>query len=359
MEFLRDETSCSHPPSPNTLNIVRISERQTWQAIATSFADYNYRQSWAYALEAAERKSAAVEHVAIRHGSSIIGAAAVRIRALPFLGIGVAYVSGGPLSRTERQSAPNFLRESIAALKWKYATCRGLSLRVAAPIQPNVTAEEVDDLFKSQGFVQQTDGRTYRTLVLDLERPLASVRECFDQKWRNCLNASERAQLDIVSGDGDDLFDQFCLLFNEFVARKGLTVDLDADFFRRIRRGCPSNEGYVVSLARVGGAPVAGHLAANHGDISVYLLGATNPLGLKRKASYLLQWHAIMASQRSGMRWYDLGGVDPDHNPGVWHFKLGMGGREIFAPGPYELINGRAKKRVLGFLEAMHRRLRR
>ena len=43
------------------------------------------------------------------------------------------------------------------------------------------------------------------------------------------------------------------------------------------------------------------------------------------------------AAREEGCRWYDLGGIDPQNNPGVYHFKSGFGGEEIIVPGPFEI----------------------
>ena len=58
------------------------------------------------------------------------------------------------------------------------------------------------------------------------------------------------------------------------------------------------------------------------------------------------------------MRYYDLGGIDPEGNPGVYHFKSGLGGREVTAPGPFEAAPSRARKRFVETAEAVYRKAR-
>jgi FemAB family len=65
------------------------------------------------------------------------------------------------------------------------------------------------------------------------------------------------------------------------------------------------------------------------GDSAVYLLGATNDDGLNSKGAYLLQWTLIRWLKENGAKWYDLGGIDPEGNPGVYHFKRGLSGVDI------------------------------
>ncbi len=38
--------------------------------------------------------------------------------------------------------------------------------------------------------------------------------------------------------------------------------------------------------------------------------------------------------KENGVHWYDLGGIDPEHNPGVFHFKKGAVGNGRYTNGP-------------------------
>ena len=42
--------------------------------------------------------------------------------------------------------------------------------------------------------------------------------------------------------------------------------------------------------------------------------------------------------------YYDLGGIDPDGNPGVYHFKKGLGGLHATMAGPFEMHPNVMKK---------------
>jgi hypothetical protein len=70
------------------------------------------------------------------------------------------------------------------------------------------------------------------------------------------------------------------------------------------------------------------------GDSGIYLLGATSDAGLTSKGAYLLQWTVIQWLKENGFRWYDLGGIDPERNPGVYRFKRGMSGSDISQINP-------------------------
>jgi lipid II:glycine glycyltransferase (peptidoglycan interpeptide bridge formation enzyme) len=94
------------------------------------------------------------------------------------------------------------------------------------------------------------------------------------------------------------------------------------------------------------------------GDRGIYLLGATNDQGMKNKGSYLLQWRMIEWLKENGCHWYDLGGIDPDGNPGVYHFKSGLSGKDVYHVGQFDYAENRVSSMVvkLGEFIKDHRR---
>src|SRR5919197_185430 len=105
-------------------------------------------------------------------------------------------------------------------------------------------------------------------------------------------------------------------LFDELVARKAFDVDLGADFYAQLQPRLPESERLHVAIAWVDGAPAAGVVASIHGDTAVYLLGASNEIGRKVNAAYLLQWRVIEAAVGHGRRRDDPRGGGAVGDPG-------------------------------------------
>jgi lipid II:glycine glycyltransferase (peptidoglycan interpeptide bridge formation enzyme) len=158
--------------------------------------------------------------------------------------------------------------------------------------------------------------------------PAETLRKGLDQKWRNQLNASERNGLVVVEGTSDDLFDRFAGIYHELLDRKRFETTVDIEEFRRIQRALPEPLKMTLMLCEKDGRLMSGLVASAMGDTGIYLLGATSAEGMKSKGSYLLQWRMMQRFKERGCRWYDLGGINPDKNPGVYHFKQGFGGHE-------------------------------
>jgi hypothetical protein len=338
---------------------VRAATDAEWAASVGSFWGYGYRQTWAYGETLARLRGAASEHVLVYDAGRLVGAADVRLRRLPVVGGGLAYVSGGPLLnlRSGDERLPFFLARTLRALKQEYAVRRGCVLRCVPPLDMADEPAGVAELFRAEGFGTCASPPPYRTIQLDISQPVERIRGQFAQKWRNALNGALKQPLSVSVREDAEAIARFATLFTSFVARKGFAVDLGPDFYSEVQGRLPPKERLVVQLAELDGDLVAGHISSMLGDTCVYLLGATGPAGLRSKAAYLLQWNTILLAKERGLRWYDLGGIDPVDNPGVYHFKRGLGGKDVTAPGPFELSPGGWRALTMRRAEAVYQYL--
>ena len=333
-------------------------DRSGWQKAAASFDDFSYRQVWDFGVACAKRLGACSEHVAIHNGTDLLGLADVRIRRVPVVGSGIAYINGGPLVRKSGTSEPERLRNCLQTLLNEYVGRRGLVLRILPTLGNPAWNAAQEQVFADLGFGVASSCQSYRTMVVAIDPPLEQIRKAFDQKWRNGLNRAERNGLIVRTGGENLLFEEFCVLYRQLLDRKGFDVDLHADFYADVQRELANGERFLVSVVDVAGKPVAGHVASVLGDTCVYLLGASNDEGMQSKASYLLQWHTIQVARERGCFFYDLGGIDPEGNPGVYHFKQGLRGMDVTAPGPYEMQPAGLRRHIVRGCERMYRSVR-
>ena len=66
------------------------------------------------------------------------------------------------------------------------------------------------------------------------------------------------------------------------------------------------------------------------------LFAATNVIGRNLYASYVLLWEILKHCQRAGVKNYDLMGVDPVKNSGVYNFKKGTGASSVKYLGEWD-----------------------
>jgi hypothetical protein len=263
----------------------------------------------------------------LRSGPEIVAAVQVRIARLKGTGLGAAYVRWGPLWR-RRESAEErkVYRDALRALRNEYVCRRGLVLRIF-PCLYGKSAQGFAELLSEEGFAPVPNESGGSTLVADLSVPVEEVRRRMEQKWRNCLNQAERNNLAVVSGADETLFAAFIGLYRELLERKRFREPNDINDFRRVQLVLPPGWKMQVFLCGVNREYSAGAIFAAIGDTGIYLFGATNDRGMADKGSYLLQWRGLQWMKERGCTRYNLNGVNQAKNPGGYHFKAGLAGK--------------------------------
>ena len=86
-------------------------------------------------------------------------------------------------------------------------------------------------------------------------------------------------------------------------------------------------------VGEVGGKLAGGALVAKSGRHLHYFWGASDRRFSKCRVSEAIQWQIIQDGVASSMERYDLEGIDPVGNPGVYEFKRKLGGTEVVLQG--------------------------
>ncbi len=310
-----------------------------WSAMLDFFDDANLYQTWSYGAIRWARKN--LSHLVLKRNGEVVGMAQLRIIRPTKLKFGMAYLRWGPLCdrRGSELDAEATLRMAHA-LQEEYVRKRGLLLQIL----PNAfVGSPRAALFQSafSSFTQEprTSANLYRTFVLDLAPPIEELRQKLDAKWRNKLNQSEKKGLKIVAGNGTDEYRTFCRMYDQMRKRKTFDTTVDVEEFGRLQQDLPETQRMRILICEQAGIPVAGVVASAMGDSAIYLLGATSDDGLNAKGAYLLQWTLIQWLKENGIQWYDLGGIDPEGNPGVYTFKKGLSGADMSQLTPLVACN--------------------
>ena len=332
---------------------------ERWPSLVAAYRDHNYENCLSYARAMAAKSRSAVRFLRLLQDGRQIGLASVRIKKVPGLSRGVAYVSGAPLALAgpSGTSAPDAYLACADALRLRLSQHEGHILLLRPPLMPEASEAPLDQGLRAQGFQKTGDVRSYRTVVVPLSADEAALRKSLHQKWRNCLNQSERAGLTIEAGTGADFAERFLAIYRAMRDVKDFDSTIDPAFFLGLD---PGDTGTVILIARSQGRDVGGHVLSLLGTTAVYLFGATNEDGRETRAGYTLQWEAMRLSKARGCQWYDLGGIDETENPGGYQFKTRMGGHIASAAGPYKHVPtglvGSLLDRALGVYLARQRR---
>ena len=340
----------------DTIN--QLSKDQ-WQASATRFLDNNYQQAWEYSHALAEMRQAKCEHVAIQAEDELIGLANIRLRSLPVIGGGIVYISGGPLARFGNSDDIKRFARCLKALQSEYVDKRGLALRILAPVGNPDWNEQALKVFADSNFSITDRSRSYRTFLLDINRSLDDIRSTCSKYWRRNLRRAEAKGFEITEGDTSEHFKSVCNLYDKLLRRKKFSVELDAEFYADLQTQLKGNDRFIAFTVNYKGDAVAGLICSMLGDTSVPLILAADEEGLRNYAVYLLQWHSIEIAHERGQCYYDLGGIDPEKNIGVYNFKKGLRGLDVKAPGPFESSPSDIRYAITRQAENLYRWLKR
>ena len=312
---------------------------EDWPALAAGFSDLTYEQDMAYVAAGARRVGARVRAFGIRCGDSAIGAACLRVKAVPGLGRGIAYLSAGPLlGRGPAEEAPERAAAVLGALRERLVAGEGHLLRLRLPATAEGLAEA--DVLRA-GFAATDRSHSYRTVLIDLGPDMEALRKGLHSKWRYELRRAEAEGLEIVVGRDRGMVKRFLALYRAMREFKSFEESFDPVFLLDM---AGTEFDFEVRIACHGGVDVGGHVTAFTPACATYLFGATTEAGRGLRAGYALGWDAVAGAHARGARWFDLGGVDKATNASGHTFKIRTGGRETAALGPCEAGNsaGRA-----------------
>jgi len=325
-------------------------EKQEWENLLPLFDDATIYQSWSYGTVRWGKRS--LSHLVLKVNNQVVGLAQVTIKKAPFIKAGIAYIPWGPLwQRKDEENKLENIHCLIKALKDEYVFKRGLFLRIKPHYFKNEDQVDFASILRSEGFQQNARLSRYRTLLLDLSQSLTDIRKNLDQKWRNQLNRSEKNKMTVMEGISDDLYEIFLNLQKEMMIRKQYEPGVDYGEFREIQKDLPETQKMRIIVCSYEGKPVTATIGSAIGNTGIYLLGATGNTGLQLKGAYLSQWLMIGWMKDRGCRWYDLGGINPESNPGVYHFKAGLSGREVHHIGQVEICQSKVSKLVVKIVD--------
>ncbi|MBC7405099.1 MAG: GNAT family N-acetyltransferase [Cytophaga sp.] len=181
---------------------------------------------------------------------------------------------------------------------------------------------------------RQFSPRAWESVWVDLRTSLTTLRQKLDGKWRNVLAFSEKTDLKLEAGGDDQLFDWMLTRYRELMRDKDFS-GMPVDLLLALRQHLPAESRLIVMRAMRDTQAVAGICLVCHGSAATYLLGWNGPEGRKLKANQCLLWQAVVYLKQAGLDWFDLGGIDEDHTPGIAAFKLGLRGERYELAGEY------------------------
>jgi lipid II:glycine glycyltransferase (peptidoglycan interpeptide bridge formation enzyme) len=314
---------------------VRLLDPVDWLKVAARFGDLTFEQTADYGLAAAARVGAQARFAVVERQGASVAAACVRVKTVPGLGRGIAYIASGPMMLAADMTPPaeETLRGVLAALKAHFVDREGHVLRIRPAAIPSHDMEAVAAAAQSAGFRPTGRVSPYRTVVVSLTDDLQTIHGRMHRQWRRQLRRAGEQGLEVEIGTSPELWARFRHLYAEMRQRKDFADELTPDFYTRLERTDLCTE---VVMASRDGFDVAGQVLATCGQSANKLFAATSMAGREFCAGYLIEWRCIERLRMHGVTWFDLGGIDEGSNPGGARYKKRTGGVEVRTAGPFE-----------------------
>jgi len=243
----------------------------------------------------------------------VVAAASILVKRR--LGTAVCWIPGGPLADCKLLDT-NF-RESLGlALGTKMYYCRMSLLRA----DPGHEDSFLSEAGWKRPAVEMSSGLTMSyPLAGDASERLNRT----SSNWRHNLKRSQRYDLFIEHWKTPNV-DAVVALYREMESLKSLPVQHSANELTALFTEC--NDSMVVyRCLDASGNLLAIRAAGLCGSKAMDLLAASGIAARKVYASHATLWALLNHCSRIGLKDYDLSGVDPLGNKGVYDFKHGTG----------------------------------
>jgi lipid II:glycine glycyltransferase (peptidoglycan interpeptide bridge formation enzyme) len=338
------------------------TDEQTWAELVRGFEDGNIYQTWPYGTVIAGRRR--LSHVVLKRNGDVVAIAQARIKKLPIVGLGIAYVQWGPLWRRRGlETDAEIFRQAVRALRNEFVCERGLTLRLFPMVFANDPLD-FNAILAGEGFSSTGEETRGRTILMDLTPPLADLREGMSPHWKRELKVAEKSDLEFIEGSSAELFETFIGMYKEMVSRKKFVEPNDIHQFERIQMQLAEPLKMRVLLCRSRAGLSAGAIYSLAGNSAIYLFGATSNAGMKSRGSYFLQWKIIEVLKEQGAALYNLNGINPGKNPGTYKFKselAGKNGQDVYYVGRLDSHPGRIRSSCIAMgdqMRAIYRKLK-
>lgn len=207
------------------------------------------------------------------------------------------------------------------------------------------TMESLQCELRQRGFIacisnqysvsQINEVRQSTTIWIDLTVGLEALSKALDSQWRYGARRAVREGVKVRTTTVAADVSGFCRMCSTLSESKGFALPGSEALMHELVRSSPIDGPVKMTLyvGEVDGVMAGGALIATSGSHIHYMWGASDRRFSKYRVSEALQWQAIQDGVAAGMTRYDLEGIDPVGNPGVYEFKRKMGGREVILQG--------------------------
>ena len=293
---------------------VRLSwdvDADTWNKMLADVGQSTLTQEWNYGEAKRRVEGWSVKRALLYKGEQCIGLLQILIKYHI-----VVRINRGPLLAEEYRTAENVI-DALDAVKRKFGT----RLYLFQP-ELNYSPEHLSRLVQN-GYTLLA-GKMQESAWVDLQQPEEALRGMLKSRWRNQLTAAEKTGMTIQEKDLST--DDIIKAYKEYMEQKsfrGIPPEMLGELLKS--KDTPL---ITYSARNRAGELLAFNIAYVHGTAATYLIGWMNDAGRKDNANNYLLYHMMLSLKETGIRWFDLGGIDDIHTEQIAKFKRGINGME-------------------------------
>lgn len=236
------------------------------------------------------------------------GMTRVETRRLPLLGK-VAWIPRGPAVAGDAD-------EAFQQLLCRELKRRGFALAIFDPYRPAKSSSSV------------------HTIWIDLALGADGLKKRIDKQWMYGVRRAGREGVEVVRATTGEEITAFFRMCAQISQDKGFELPGSEALMQQLLFS-PQTEGEEMQLflAMFQGRIGAGAFVARSGEHLHYFWGASDRELSRQRVGEAVQWAVIEWGIEQGCCRYDLEGIDPVANPGVYAFKKKMGGVKVDLSG--------------------------
>lgn len=175
-----------------------------------------------------------------------------------------------------------------------------------------------------------------KTIWIDLNEGKETLFANLDKQWRYGVNRAKREGVEIIISTQTEIVETFYTLCEELSQQKSFDLPGSLPLINFLLNNTfDKNVSFSLFSAIYQEKVIGGAVIARVGNNAFYFWGASDRNYPKQRAGEAIQWAVIEWAIENKLQRYDLEGIDPINNPGVYAFKKKMGGYEIILPNPH------------------------
>ena len=321
--------------------------RRCWDQALVRFSDYSPFQTYAWGEYRRGLGWEPCRWMAFNEKGEIIAMMQGALRRHVF-GIGLAWCEGGPVG--DLAACDDSLHKGML--------CTTGLKRIYCRFRCDRERHTEDALrMTAQGWTMSWSPLTTNySMTLDLTKDEDRLLAACEQNWRRNLRRSKESNLTFrewVDPNADEVLAVYTAMQNLKGLEEQHSLEEIEQLLKTLKQQivlyrCDEENGELLSLL---GCLVLGNKACA-------LFWATNEKGRKLHASYAIFWALLQHCKRIGVASYDLAGIDPAANPGVYRFKRASGAAPVEFLGEWDWASPSWLRRLGNWAIAKRNRIR-